>query len=1015
MPNVRRFAMATAATSAIALALGLSLTPASAARSPAGSPAGQAPTDPAALVQPLAGTANGGGTFPGAAVPFGMVDISPNTPNAEGGGYEYADPVTWGFGMTHLSGPGCSTMGDVVSLPTTGTVGNVSLTSQEVPFSHSSEQASPGYYSVLLGSGIKTELTATTRTGWQRYTYPQGTAQGNVVVEPGADFQGAISASIQVVGNNTLTGSATGYGFFNNCGGHSYNTYTVYFAMTFSQPFAASGAGNGAAITAGAPTASGANAGAWVSFGTSANPVVVSKTGISYVSVADAQENLAAETGGSFDFDHVRAQATADWNHLLRRVEVTGGPTEQQQTFYTALYHSLLYPNIVSDVNGDYVGFDGQVHRATGLYGTAHYSDFSLWDTYRTQAELLELVTPEQIAPMMMSLVADAQQGGWLPRWPYDSNYTNEMVGDSAAPVLADAIAKGFLSPGQAQAAYAAMVHNATQLPLNLASEPFPYNSEFQGRIGLAEYLDSGYVSLGSQGGNQGDSSSAGSDTLEYGIDDCSISLTAARLGQRADEQQFLARSQDFLNLADPGTGFLYPRQADGSFLTPFDPTTETGYREGSAWQYNWLAPQDVTGLVTALGGTAAATSELDQFFGYPGLIAGGTPQPPSAWGAAASYNPGNEPDLQAPYLYDYLGQPWKTADVVDAAEQLYSTAPGGIPGNDDLGEMSAWYVMSSLGLYPMVPGDPFFALTTPAFDQAVVKLQRPWYRAGQLVIDAPGVSGSQRYVQSATVNGHAQNHAWISNSQISAGARLALRLGGTPGSWATSASAAPPSPCSRPASGASEVSAAIAGSGTIDLTNGLQTEVPVVVTNPGPATVRNVTASIVLPDGWTGGGQVTDDQALAPGQSVTLTIPVTMNTSAGPSSATIEALVGWAGPDGAGNGLTTLATAQAGEPLEITSVTPDSAYAGQLITVDGTGFGATQGASYLHFADDGVNWGEPGNRTTFVIDSWSDTQITFTLPEPSDNHSVVPGSTATVEVHNSDGQVSNQVTILIT
>ncbi|HWG01916.1 MAG TPA: GH92 family glycosyl hydrolase, partial [Trebonia sp.] len=895
----RMASQATAVAAAAMLALGLSSAPAGAVSSRAGVQVGRPPSDPAALVQPLAGTAGGGGTFPGAAVPFGMVDLSPNTPGAEGGGYNYADPSTWGFGMTHLSGPGCSTMGDVVSLPTTDAVSTVNLSSQPVPFSHDSEQASPGYYSVLLGSGIRAELTASTRTGWQRYTYPQG-SQANVVVEPGADFHGVLNASIQVTGDRTLTGSATGYGYFNYCTNRSYNKYTVYFVMTFSRPFTAFGAGNGSAIAAGATSASGANSGAWVSFGTSSDPVVISKTGISYVSAAGARANLAAETGRSFDFGRVRARATRAWNQLLRRVKVSGGSAAQQQTFYTALYHSLLSPNIVSDVDGRYMGFEGKVHRATGA-SAPHYSNFSLWDTYRTQAELLELVTPERIAPMMMSLVADAQQGGWLPRWPYDSYYTNEMVGDPAAPVLADAIARGFLSPAQAHAAYQAMVHNATQLPLGQASDPVPYNSPFQGRIGLAEYLDSGYVSLGSQGGDQGDSSSAVSDTLEGGIADCSISLTASHLGYRADAQQFLARSQNFLNLLDPQAGFIVPRQADGSWLTPFTPTTQTGYREGSAWQYNWLAPQDVTGLVDGLGGRAATAAKLDQFFGYPQLIASGTPQRPAAWGGNASYNPGNEPDLQAPYLYDYLGQPWKTADVVDAAEQLYSTAPGGIPGNDDLGEMSAWYVMSSLGLYPMMPGDPFYSLTTPAFDQAVVTLQRPWYRAKHLVIDAPGASGGEHYVQSATINGAPLDAAWVSHRQISAGARLDFRLGAAPGSWATAVSAAPPSPCGAPASGASEVSAAIGGSGTIELQAGQPTAIPVVVTNPGPATVRDVSASVVVPEGWSAGGPVSDDQTLTPGQSVTLTIPVTRIGSSSTSAATVEALVRWAGPAGTG------------------------------------------------------------------------------------------------------------------
>ncbi|WP_069463255.1 GH92 family glycosyl hydrolase [Actinacidiphila rubida] len=875
-----RAALRAVVTSALVLA-GLTAVPGAAGAADTAS----APADPAALVAPLAGTAAGGGTYPGAALPFGMVQFSPNTESAEGGGYEYTNPKTWGLGLNHLSGPGCAAMGDVTSLPVTGAVKSLDPHADEVTIDHATEDAHPGSYAVDL-AGVHTEVTATTRTGWARYTFPAGSTPG-VLVSPGGGFRGASAANVDVVGDHTVEGSVGTYGYFNTCPSKSYNHYTVYFSMQFDQPFSSFATGSGTAVRTGQASATGAGSGAYLSF---AARDVVAKVGISYVSLDGARGNLAAEGTAGFGFDGVRAAAAAQWNTLLSRVGIQGGTDQQQSTFYTALYHSLLDPNVYSDADGDYTGFDGAVHHEPG--GHAHYTAFSMWDTYRAQQQVLDLVAPERVADMAHSLLEDSQQGGWMPKWPYAQYYTNEMVGDPAANLLTDAYLKGLVRPEDVRPIYDALVKNATRLP-------DPAQTPFEGRTGLAEYLNAGYVPLGSTG----DYSTAVSDQLEYGVNDCALSLYAGRLGEHADAARFLDRSQRYRNVVDPQTGFAQPRRADGSWLTPFDPASESGFKEGSAWHYTWLAPQDVTGLANALGGVGPTVAKLDRFFSYGRLAADPAGVAATTWGAEDQYNPDNETDLQAPYLYTYLGQPWKTADVVRAAETLYDTSPTGVTGNDDLGTMSSWYVLSSLGLYPFLAGSDQYTVTSPLFTHAVVHLQQPWYHSPELVIDAPGASAADRYVQGLTIDNAPVNTSVVSHRAIQDGATLHFDLGDRPSDWATGTG--------------TPVSACAATPHTADVRVTAVTSTPGAAGDAGTMTVRLTNAGDSAATHVTIGAQgpwpvpAATLPAIAPGHSATVTLQVAPPPDTKPGSYPVTVTADWAGNGGSGRALTTFSTAR--------------------------------------------------------------------------------------------------------
>ncbi|HEX6356722.1 GH92 family glycosyl hydrolase [Actinophytocola sp.] len=779
--SVRR--VGTAAGTAVLLLAGLlnSATPASA----------QPVADPTTLVNPFVGTQNAGNTFPGVSAPFGMVQVSPDT--GGGGGYEYRADKIGGFSQTHLSGVGCGVAGELPIMPTTGAVSTVDPVQYRSAFSHADEEATPGYYRVGLSTyGINAELTATQRTGWQRYTFPS-TGAANVLFNTGRANQKVFDSEIHIVGDRTIEGRILAGEF---CSGK--DRHTVYFSATFDRPFTTYGTWRGLTTTPGSRDAAGEGSnGGWVSFDATADRDVVVKVGLSYTGVDGARKNLTSETGDSYDFDATRAALHDVWVDKLRAVEISGGTQERQRVFYTALYHSLLHPNVAGDVDGRYAGFDKQVHTAQGY---TPYQNFSLWDTYRPQNQLLEILEPQVARDVAVSIVASGREGGWLPRWALANSETNIMTGDPVTHFLVEAWSKGLLA-GYEEEAYALLRGNATSLP--------PADSPYNGRAGVAFYNDRGYIPSGldvetdcGHKGGDNDCVHPASATQEYAAADAALALMATGLGKHADARMFADRGQWYRNLWDSSIDMFRPRTVDGTWLAPYEPVgADRQFHEGGAYQYQWLAPQDPAGLVDLMGGRAATEARLDEFFVYPKLLVdpAGTArtdwitQPYDYYGKP-TYNPNNEPDLLAPYVYAWAGAPAKTATVVRAAMTLFTTGPDGMTGNDDLGTMSAWYVLSSLGLYPTMSGGDFMVLSSPQFETTAVHIGQYGRRGGTLTITAPGASDANRYVQSVSLGGRDVPRTWLDWKRIARGGTLAYTLGTSPSAWGTRPSTEPPS-----------------------------------------------------------------------------------------------------------------------------------------------------------------------------------------------------------------------------
>ncbi|MCQ4081451.1 GH92 family glycosyl hydrolase [Streptomyces sp. RB6PN25] len=734
------------------------------------------------LVDPFIGTQDQGNTFPGATVPFGMVQMSPDTGATSG--YDYNQSSIRGFSAVHLSGVGCGAGGDLPVLPTTGAVDSTDNARYALAYSHSDEQASPGYYRVRLAGGITAELTATARTGWQRYTFP-ATRTANVMIDTGQALHTVVSSTVTVLDDQTVAASITGRGFCQDT-----RPYTVYTVTRFSRPFADHGTWSGDALADGSSRSSGGGLrGAYVRFDTRNDPVVTATTALSYVSVDGARRNLAAEGHGSFD--SIRAAARQAWEQRLERVRVQGGTDGRLRAFYSALYRSLLAPNTGSDVDGSYTGYDDRVHRARGF---TYFQNWSLWDTYRTQAQLLSLLAPAEMHDMALSLLHVNEDGGWLPKWGLATAETNTMTGDPVTPFLVNAYNQGLLS-GHEEEAYQALRKNADGVP--------PAASPFEGRGGNPAYLRNGYVPLDASAPHKPGDFDYGhgpSVTLEYALADAALGTMARSLGHDSDADRYFARGREYRNVFDDNTGWFRARNAEGNFVGPSDPKDSSGFHEGTAWQYMWLVPQDMPGMMRLIGGKRAADDRLDSFFAYDRLVRdpAGTARSvwvndPTSYYGEDTYNPENEPDIDAPYAYLSSGQPWKTNDVVHAALTLYTDRPDGTPGNDDLGTMASWAVLSSLGLYPVTPGAPVWGLTTPAFPRIDITLDPAYYPSGHLTITAPGTSDTRRYVQSVRVGGKGRSATYVTSADLRSAGTLGYTVGDRPSHWGTGPGDAPP------------------------------------------------------------------------------------------------------------------------------------------------------------------------------------------------------------------------------
>ncbi|MFJ2154635.1 GH92 family glycosyl hydrolase [Streptomyces sp. NPDC087856] len=731
------------------------------------------------LVNPFIGTENDGNTYPGAAVPFGMVQFSPDT--GHNTGYDYSQNHIRGFSLVHLSGVGCGLGGDLPVLPTTGDVTQTDYAQYAAEFSHDDEHASPGYYQVGLKTGIEAELTATARTGVQRYTFP-ATDKANVLLNAAQSLHSGVTSKVEVLDNRTVRTSITGRGFCQDT-----KPYTVYTVTHFDRPFTTYGTWNGSTVTAGSKSGSG---GAYVRFDTTKDRTVEATTALSYVDAHGAAVNLRAEGGSSFDA--VRHRAQRAWEDRLDDVRAQGGSDSLRRTFYSSLYRSFLAPNIGSDADGRYTGWDQQVHRARDF---TYYQNWSLWDTYRTQSQLLALLAPREARDMAISVIKIDEESGWLPKWGYGTVETNIMTGDPVTPFLTNAYQQGLLK-GYEERAYRALKQNADGVP--------PTDSAAVGREANKEYLSNGFAPYikDRPHAKPGDSDydHGASATLEYALSDAMLAQMARDLGHGADAARYAARAQNYRTIFDPTTGFFRARDASGAFVGPADPAQSEGFHEGTSWQYQWLVPQDLPGMVDLIGGPQAANARLDSFFAYDQLLADPAKTAREVWVNgpydyynADKYNPQNEPDLIAPYTYLSTGQPWKTTDVVHAALTLFTDGPTGMTGNDDLGTMSAWNVLSSIGIFPVQPGYDTWGLSTPVFDRVDLTLDRRYYPHGALTIKAPGTSATDRYIQGARTDGTSYDRTYLTTGALRSVRSLAFTVGPHPSEWGTSPQAAPP------------------------------------------------------------------------------------------------------------------------------------------------------------------------------------------------------------------------------
>ena len=709
--------------------------------------------------QGLPSAYSGGETFPGADMPFGMVQWSPDTVARAYSGYKYSDNRIRGFGLTHVSGAGCYAYGDLPFMPVVGAftgAPSVDPTRYTATFSHTNEQTYPGFYRVTMDNGVTTELTVTQRSGASRFTYPAGQSASLLL-----DLAGSLTPVTDAqatLGRDTISGWVNTGGF---CGTH-WNKYRLYFWAQFSRPFLASGVWQGSTVTPGASTVSGPNTGVFVRFDTSEQNFVSARVGVSYVSVANAEANVNQENPtGNFDALHQQAEQT--WNQWLGKIQITGGTSVQRATFYTALYHALLFPSVFSDVNGQYIGFDEKIHQVAPEH--AQYANFSGWDMYRSEAQLLTLLAPAQAADMAQSLVNDGAQGNGLPKWPIANGETYVQVGDPADAIIADIYAFGG-TDFDTRAAFKEMLQQATQA-----------NTE---RPGLNYLASSGYEPVG---GSYSCCNfyGAASASLEYNVADFALGAFAGALGDKANEQRFEKRAQGWRALFDPATGYLEPRAADGSFEIGASLGDNHGWVEGNTAQYTWMVPFNLRGLFNALGGNASAVRRLDTFFTQ---LNAGTDAPYAFMG--------NEPSIEVPWEYDYAGAPYRTQQVVRAiVNGLYATGSSGLPGNDDLGEMSSWYVFAALGMFPETPGTANLVLASPLFPQII--LHRP---GGQVIqINAPNASANVYFVQSLNVNGMPSASPWLPASFIANGGTLDYTLSTTSNpAWGADPTDAPPS-----------------------------------------------------------------------------------------------------------------------------------------------------------------------------------------------------------------------------
>lgn len=707
----------------------------------------EADLDYVQYVNPFIGTDFTGNTYPGAQVPFGMVQLSPD--NGLPGwdrisGYFYPDSTIAGFSHTHLTGTGAGDLYDISFMPVTRPY-------KEAPaplgiyssFSHNQEAASAGYYRVLLKDyDIDVELTATERCGIQRYTFPKAESSVFLNLKKAMNWDFTTDSYIEVLDSVTIRGYRFSDGWAKN--------QHVYFQTRFSKPFAAVQLDTTAIVL----KDKGRIGTAYVArfdFNTEKDEEILVNTAISGVSMEGAAKNLQAEVPEN-DFDRYHAQAVTNWNKQLSKIEVKSKNTDDMVNFYTAMYHSMLAPTIYSDVDGSYYGPDKQIHKTDG---GVNYSTFSLWDTYRAAHPLFTYTQPERANDMVKSFLSFYEQNGRLPVWNFYGVETDMMIGYHSVPVIVDAYLKGIgnFDPEKALAACVATANI----------------DDYRG-IGLYKKL--GYVPASEK------ENWSLSKTMEYAYDDYCIYLMAKKMGKTDIADEFYKRSQNYRNVYNPATSFMQPRDEKGNFAPGFSPDDYTeDICESNGWQYFWSVPQDLDGLIELTGGKERFTQKLDSMFTYTPLSEGELPI--FSTGMIGQYAHGNEPSHHVIYLYNKVEQPWKTQQyVAQVLHELYQNNPAGICGNEDCGQMSAWYVFSAMGFYPVDPVNGQYEIGTPLFTEVKMNLNN-----GKIfTILAPAASRENIYIQSVKLNGKPYTKSYITHDQIMNGDILEFEMGNKPG-----------------------------------------------------------------------------------------------------------------------------------------------------------------------------------------------------------------------------------------
>ncbi|MFW5710255.1 MAG: GH92 family glycosyl hydrolase [Bacteroidota bacterium] len=719
--------------------------------------------DVTSYVDPMIGTAAHGHTFPGATVPFGMVQLSPDTHN-EGwdwcSGYHYSDNSIMGFSHTHLSGTGRGDLLDVLVMPTVGDI-KFDVGSRENPdegyrsrFSRQTEMAQPGYYSVMLDDyQIKAELTATKRAGMHKYTYPEK-GPGNLIIDLAHSLvtDSVLSGNIEVRNDTLVVGSRESKGWGEE-GEEYWVEHEVFFAARFSRPISSFSFDVDGNVLDDAEEVEGVDVKSNFVFDVDSDEPLMVKVGISEVDIEGAIRNLDSEIP-HWDFEEIRTDASNDWNGVLEHFEIKDNNEANKETFYTAVYHSCIAPFTSSDSDGRYMGFDDKIHRAKDF---TMLTGLSLWDTFRAANPLYTIIMPSVTNDIVNSMLAQYDQYGLLPVWSLKSSETNCMIGYHAIPVIADAYFKG-IRGYDVEKAHEAMKKSAMQDDFNidLLKEYNYIPNDLAPTLSVAQ-------------------------TLEYAFDDYCIALMANELGKEEDCSYFSKRAEAFKNVYDTSIGFMRGKDSEGNFKPDFDPynadNATSDFIEGNSWQYTWFVPHDIPALIDGMGGKEDFVNRLDSLFSTSSDLDENTPV--DVTGLIGQYAHGNEPSHHVAYLFNYGDAPWKTQERVhEIMTELYSNQPDGLCGNEDMGQMSAWYVFSAMGFYPVNPADGKYVFGTPLFEEISINL--PDQKT--FTIKAHDKSDKNIYIQKVLLNGEEHNKGYITHQDIVNGGTLEFFMSDEPG-----------------------------------------------------------------------------------------------------------------------------------------------------------------------------------------------------------------------------------------